>query len=172
MPACLITPCPPSPGPAEFMKVCSRTAVGFIVMGFIGFFVKLLFIVSSRSTALAQQQCALGPATPLAWTPRCPCTTAVSPLRALQGLPVAYQRALGNISQYDMQRDAKPCAGPGWRTRGTALAGALRPGGDLRTSDTFAVPPVPSSAPAAHQPGHHELKPRPLAGAGLQVSLL
>lgn len=31
---------------AEFMKVCSRTAVGFIVMGFIGFFVKLLFIVS------------------------------------------------------------------------------------------------------------------------------
>ncbi|EFJ42836.1 hypothetical protein VOLCADRAFT_97089 [Volvox carteri f. nagariensis] len=32
------------PDRKEFMKVCSRTAVGFIVMGFIGFFVKLLFI--------------------------------------------------------------------------------------------------------------------------------
>ncbi len=36
---------------AEFMKVCSRTAVGFIVMGFIGFFVKLLFIVSAGRLA-------------------------------------------------------------------------------------------------------------------------
>lgn len=32
------------PDRKEFMKVCTRTAVGFIVMGFIGFFVKLLFI--------------------------------------------------------------------------------------------------------------------------------
>ncbi|KAG2483614.1 hypothetical protein HYH03_017556 [Edaphochlamys debaryana] len=32
------------PDRKEFMKVCSQTAVGFIVMGFIGFFVKLLFI--------------------------------------------------------------------------------------------------------------------------------
>lgn len=31
---------------AEYLKVCGKTAVGFIVMGFIGFFVKLLFIVS------------------------------------------------------------------------------------------------------------------------------
>lgn len=30
---------------AEFLKVLSRTALGFVVMGFIGFFVKLLFIV-------------------------------------------------------------------------------------------------------------------------------
>lgn len=32
--------------PAEFFKVLSRTAIGFVMMGFIGFFVKLLFIVS------------------------------------------------------------------------------------------------------------------------------
>ena len=31
---------------AEFNKICLRTALGFIVMGFIGFFVKLIFIVS------------------------------------------------------------------------------------------------------------------------------
>ena len=31
---------------AEFNKICSRTALGFVVMGFIGFFVKLIFIVS------------------------------------------------------------------------------------------------------------------------------
>ncbi|GFH16880.1 uncharacterized protein HaLaN_13397 [Haematococcus lacustris] len=31
---------------AEFWKVCSRTALGFVVMGFIGFFVKLLFIIA------------------------------------------------------------------------------------------------------------------------------
>ena len=29
---------------AEFTKVAFRTACGFIVMGFIGFFVKLIFI--------------------------------------------------------------------------------------------------------------------------------
>lgn len=29
---------------AEFSKVAFRTAVGFVVMGFIGFFVKLIFI--------------------------------------------------------------------------------------------------------------------------------
>lgn len=34
------------PRRAEYFKVCTRTALGFIVMGFIGFFVKLLFIVS------------------------------------------------------------------------------------------------------------------------------
>lgn len=28
----------------EFSKVAIRTAIGFIVMGFIGFFVKLIFI--------------------------------------------------------------------------------------------------------------------------------
>ncbi len=31
---------------AEFNKITVRTALGFIVMGFIGFFVKLIFIVS------------------------------------------------------------------------------------------------------------------------------
>jgi preprotein translocase subunit Sss1 len=31
---------------AEFNKICSKTAIGFVVMGFIGFFVKLIFIVS------------------------------------------------------------------------------------------------------------------------------
>lgn len=31
---------------AEFNKITIRTAIGFIVMGFIGFFVKLIFIVS------------------------------------------------------------------------------------------------------------------------------
>lgn len=42
---------------AEYLKVCGKTAVGFIVMGFIGFFVKLLFIVSPSSTCTAA--CAL-----------------------------------------------------------------------------------------------------------------
>ena len=32
---------------AEFNKITVRTALGFIVMGFIGFFVKLIFIVSA-----------------------------------------------------------------------------------------------------------------------------
>ena len=32
--------------PAEFNKITIRTAIGFVVMGFIGFFVKLIFIVS------------------------------------------------------------------------------------------------------------------------------
>ena len=31
---------------AEFNKITLRTAIGFVVMGFIGFFVKLIFIVS------------------------------------------------------------------------------------------------------------------------------
>lgn len=35
--------------PAEFNKITIRTAIGFIVMGFIGFFVKLIFIVSLMS---------------------------------------------------------------------------------------------------------------------------
>ncbi len=30
---------------AEFNKITTQTALGFIVMGFIGFFVKLIFIV-------------------------------------------------------------------------------------------------------------------------------
>jgi protein transport protein SEC61 subunit gamma-like protein len=40
------------------MKVCSRTAIGFIVMGFIGFFVKLLFIPINqvRSSAPGAQR--------------------------------------------------------------------------------------------------------------------
>ena len=29
---------------AEFTKVAARTAIGFVVMGFVGFFVKLIFI--------------------------------------------------------------------------------------------------------------------------------
>jgi protein transport protein SEC61 subunit gamma and related proteins len=29
---------------AEFTKVATRTAIGFVVMGFVGFFVKLIFI--------------------------------------------------------------------------------------------------------------------------------
>jgi hypothetical protein len=35
----------------EFWKVCSRTALGFVVMGFIGFFVKLIFIVGTCSSS-------------------------------------------------------------------------------------------------------------------------
>lgn len=34
---------------AEFNKITIRTAIGFVVMGFIGFFVKLIFIVSLNS---------------------------------------------------------------------------------------------------------------------------
>ncbi|KAM0913764.1 hypothetical protein ACQ4PT_011939 [Festuca glaucescens] len=30
--------------PAEFTKVAARTAIGFVVMGIVGFFVKLIFI--------------------------------------------------------------------------------------------------------------------------------
>lgn len=36
---------PPHPHP-EFNKIATKTALGFVVMGFIGFFVKLIFIVS------------------------------------------------------------------------------------------------------------------------------
>lgn len=50
------SPAPPPLPSAEFMKVCSRTAVGFIVMGFIGFFVKLLFIVSLLPASGPQEQ--------------------------------------------------------------------------------------------------------------------
>ncbi|KAL7602598.1 protein transport protein Sec61 subunit gamma-1 [Lactuca sativa] len=32
------------PDRKEFTKVASRTAIGFVVMGFVGFFVKLIFI--------------------------------------------------------------------------------------------------------------------------------
>ncbi|XP_052184002.1 protein transport protein Sec61 subunit gamma-1-like [Diospyros lotus] len=32
------------PDQKEFTKVASRVAVGFVVMGFVGFFVKLIFI--------------------------------------------------------------------------------------------------------------------------------
>ncbi|CAL5220545.1 g2581 [Coccomyxa viridis] len=32
------------PDRREFNKICLQTALGFIVMGFIGFFVKLVFI--------------------------------------------------------------------------------------------------------------------------------
>ncbi|MQL73802.1 hypothetical protein Taro_006151 [Colocasia esculenta] len=32
------------PYPTQFSKVAVRTAIGFVVMGFVGFFVKLIFI--------------------------------------------------------------------------------------------------------------------------------
>jgi len=32
------------PDRKEFNKICSKTALGFIIMGFVGFFVKLIFI--------------------------------------------------------------------------------------------------------------------------------
>nr|GEX47284.1 protein transport protein SEC61 subunit gamma-1 [Tanacetum cinerariifolium] len=32
------------PDRKEFTKVATRTAIGFVVMGFVGFFVKLIFI--------------------------------------------------------------------------------------------------------------------------------
>jgi hypothetical protein len=38
---------------AEFNKITTQTALGFIVMGFIGFFVKLIFIVRSCTLGLA-----------------------------------------------------------------------------------------------------------------------
>ena len=61
----------PSPSPdlnggrAEFNKITVRTALGFIVMGFIGFFVKLIFIVSAllawpgRAGALPCRTCSV-----------------------------------------------------------------------------------------------------------------
>ena len=33
-----------APGRAEYQQICLRTAVGLMVMGFVGFFVKLVFI--------------------------------------------------------------------------------------------------------------------------------
>ena len=38
----------PKPTTTEFTQITVKTAVGFLIMGFIGFFVKLLFIVSWR----------------------------------------------------------------------------------------------------------------------------
>ena len=38
---------------AEFNKITIRTAIGFVVMGFIGFFVKLIFIVSLNRLYIA-----------------------------------------------------------------------------------------------------------------------
>ncbi|RRT56062.1 hypothetical protein B296_00047405 [Ensete ventricosum] len=35
---------PPLDPPDPFTKVAVRTAIGFVVMGFVGFFVKLIFI--------------------------------------------------------------------------------------------------------------------------------
>ena len=35
---------PSHPLPAEFSKIAQATSVGFAIMGFIGFFVKLIFI--------------------------------------------------------------------------------------------------------------------------------
>lgn len=43
------------PGGPEFNKITVRTALGFIVMGFIGFFVKLIFIVSALSVGSGWQ---------------------------------------------------------------------------------------------------------------------
>lgn len=54
LPSFLHAPSPPHPRlahalaartrSAEYTKVASRTALGFVVMGFVGFFVKLIFI--------------------------------------------------------------------------------------------------------------------------------
>ncbi len=41
----------------EYLKILGKTALGFIVMGFIGFFVKLLFIVSVCSCAHLEVLC-------------------------------------------------------------------------------------------------------------------
>jgi hypothetical protein len=40
----------------EFNKITSKTAIGFILMGFIGFFVKLIFIVSTAHVSGAGSQ--------------------------------------------------------------------------------------------------------------------
>ncbi|KAK8537700.1 hypothetical protein V6N12_043850 [Hibiscus sabdariffa] len=39
------------PDRKEFSKVAIRTAIGFVVMGFVGFFVKLIFILSTTSSS-------------------------------------------------------------------------------------------------------------------------
>lgn len=39
-PSCFV----PSPPPSEFSKIALATSVGFLIMGFIGFFVKLIHI--------------------------------------------------------------------------------------------------------------------------------
>ncbi|XP_040997018.1 protein transport protein Sec61 subunit gamma-like [Juglans microcarpa x Juglans regia] len=36
------------PDRKEFIKVAFRTAIGFVVMGFVGFFVKLIFIPTNN----------------------------------------------------------------------------------------------------------------------------
>lgn len=46
------------PIPAEYNRIVFKVAVGFVVMGFIGFFVKLIFIVSrycGRQTGFYRQ---------------------------------------------------------------------------------------------------------------------
>jgi hypothetical protein len=43
---------------AEFNKIAGKTALGFILMGFVGFFVKLIFIVSAGPGML---RCGLTP---------------------------------------------------------------------------------------------------------------
>ena len=48
-------PRPPALSLAEFNKVASITAMGFIAAGFIGFFIKLIFIVSDLAGAAAMR---------------------------------------------------------------------------------------------------------------------
>jgi hypothetical protein len=57
---------------AEFNKICLRTALGFVVMGFIGFFVKLIFIVR-RFSPPASPSSAL-PAQLNVYAPSCTCS--------------------------------------------------------------------------------------------------
>jgi hypothetical protein len=38
--------------PAEFNKIATVTALGFVLVGFIGFFVKLIFIVGGQPLLL------------------------------------------------------------------------------------------------------------------------
>ena len=50
----IVQPCPSVTSVyAEFNKITLRTAIGFVVMGFIGFFVKLIFIVSFTTCVLS-----------------------------------------------------------------------------------------------------------------------
>lgn len=60
-PVCLTAASAPPPrqhNTTEFTQITLKTAMGFLIMGFIGFFVKLLFIVSrSRTVAVAAAAC-------------------------------------------------------------------------------------------------------------------
>lgn len=68
---------------AEYLKICSKTAIGFIVMGFIGFFVKLIFIVSC---------CCSGTSTPSADFPQPPHGTVLyQPTRPVLSFLAAHQ---------------------------------------------------------------------------------